>query len=104
MKDLKEPKKEVLQAMIYTWVLWHNLNETNIKPGIYSLKDLFKDGFNPEIAWEKHEFSFNELIADFETGLKILLEEIYSPNNIFVQTPHVEHCSYCAYKTICQRF
>jgi CRISPR/Cas system-associated exonuclease Cas4 (RecB family) len=104
IKDLKDPKKEVLQAMIYSWILWNHLNETNIKPGIYSLKDLFKDNFNPEINWENHDFSFSELKADFETGLKILLEEIYSPNNIFVQTPHVEHCSYCAYKTICQRF
>ncbi|MBK6285098.1 MAG: PD-(D/E)XK nuclease family protein [Draconibacterium sp.] len=104
IKDLKDPKKEVLQAMIYSWVLWHDLKETNIKPGIYSLKDLFTDKFNPEISWEKHDFSFSELIADFESGLKILLEEIYSENNAFVQTPHVEHCNYCAYKTICQRF
>ena len=104
IKDLKDPKKEVLQAMIYSWVLWHNLKEPNIKPGIYSLKDLFIDKFNPEINWEKHDFSFSELIADFESGLKILLEEIYSENNAFVQTPHVEHCNYCAYKTICQRF
>jgi hypothetical protein len=104
IRDLKDPKKEVLQAMIYSWVLWHDLKETNIKPGIYSLKDLFTDKFNPEISWEKHDFSFSELIADFETGLKILLEEIYSENNAFVQTPHVEHCDYCAYKTICQRF
>jgi len=104
MKDIKDPKKEVLQAMIYTWVLSEISNETNFSPGIYSLKDLFKDNFNPEISWEKHDFSFSELKADFESGLKILLEEIYSPNNTFVQTPHVEHCSYCAYKTICQRF
>ena len=104
MKDLKDPKKEVLQAMIYTWILSEISNETNFSPAIYSLKDLFKDNFNPEISWEKHDFSFSELKADFESGLKILLEEIYSPNNTFVQTPHVEHCSYCAYKTICQRF
>ncbi|HRX10087.1 MAG TPA: PD-(D/E)XK nuclease family protein, partial [Draconibacterium sp.] len=104
LKDLKDPKKEVLQAMIYTWILWQDLKETNINPGIYSLKDLFRDNFNPEISWEKHDFSFDELIADFESGLKILLEEIYSEHNSFVQTPHVEHCNYCAYKTICQRF
>ncbi len=104
MKDIKDPKKEVLQAMIYTWVLSEISNETNFSPGIYSLKDLFKDNFNPEISWEKHDLSFSELKADFESGLKILLEEIYSPNNTFVQTPHIEHCKYCAYKTICQRF
>ncbi len=104
MRDVKDPKKEVLQAMIYTWILSETTNETNFRPGIYSLKDLFKENFNPEISWEKHDFSFSELKADFESELKTLLEEIYSPNNTFVQTPHIEHCKYCAYKTICQRF
>jgi CRISPR/Cas system-associated exonuclease Cas4 (RecB family) len=104
IKDVKDPKKEVLQAMIYTWILWHEKNESNIKPGIYSLKDLFKDNFNPEISWEKNDFSFDELQAGFESALKNLLEEIYSADTTFVQTPHIDHCKYCAYNTICQRF
>lgn len=103
-KDLKDPKKEVLQAMVYTWILSKDLNETEFRPGIYSLKDLFKDNFNPEISWEKHDFSFNELMEDFVAELKILLHEIYSSENIFYQTPHKEHCAYCAYNAICQRF
>jgi hypothetical protein len=103
-KDLKDPKKEVLQAMVYTWVLRHHFEDINIAPGIYGLKDLFKEDFNPEIRWEKHEFSFDELKDGFESGLKNLLEEIYSTDTTFVQTPHIDHCKYCAYNTICQRF
>jgi hypothetical protein len=104
IKDVKEPKKEVLQAMIYTWILSKKLKETNFQPGIYSLKDLFKDNFKPDINWEKHDFSFSELKDDFVEELENLIQEIYSEENKFYQTPHVEHCKYCAYNTICQRF
>jgi len=103
-RDVKDPKKEVLQAMIYTWILSVDSTENNFQPAIYSLRDLFKEKFNPEISWTQHEFWFSELKEDFVTELKSLLTEIYSTENSFVQTPHTEHCKYCAYKTICQRF
>jgi CRISPR/Cas system-associated exonuclease Cas4 (RecB family) len=103
-RDVKDPKKEVLQAMIYTWILSELTNEIDFHPAIYSLRDLFKENFNPEITWAQHDFSFTELKEDFVTELKSLLTEIYSTQNSFVQTPHIEHCKYCAYKTICQRF
>lgn len=102
-KDLKDPKKEVLQAMIYTWILSVKTSETDFQPAIYSLRNLFKPDFNPDIKWEKHDFSFPDLKKDFENGLKSVLTEIYSPDNVFYQTPHTDNCSYCAYKTICQR-
>jgi CRISPR/Cas system-associated exonuclease Cas4 (RecB family) len=103
-RNVKDPKKEVLQAMIYTWILSELTNEIDFHPAIYSLRDLFKENFNPEITWTQHDFSFTELKEDFVTELKSLLTEIYSTQNSFVQTPHIEHCKYCAYKTICQRF
>jgi CRISPR/Cas system-associated exonuclease Cas4 (RecB family) len=102
--DVKDPKKEVLQAMIYTWVLSELTQETDFQPAIYSLRELFRDNFNPEISWYQHDFSFPDLKGDFVAALKSLLTEIYSAENSFNQTPHIEHCKYCAYKTICQRF
>jgi len=103
-RDLKEPKKEVLQAMIYTWILSVNSKETDFQPAIYNLRNLFKDNYNHDVRWEKHDFSFSELKEDFVAELKSLLAEIYSNQNSFNQTPHTEHCNYCAYKSICQRF
>jgi len=103
-KDLKDLKKEVLQAMIYTWILSVNSKETNFQPAIYSLRNLFKENFNHEIKWDKHDFSFSELKEDFVSELKSILSEIYSTENTFYQTPHADNCKYCAYKTICQRF
>ncbi|MDO8951732.1 MAG: PD-(D/E)XK nuclease family protein, partial [Draconibacterium sp.] len=103
-RNMKDPKKEVLQAMIYTWILSVNSKETDFQPAIYSLRNLFKDNYNHNVRWEKHDFSFSELKDDFIAELKSLLIEIYSIQNSFVQTPHNEHCQYCAYKSICQRF
>jgi ATP-dependent exoDNAse (exonuclease V) beta subunit len=103
-KDKKDPKKEILQAMIYTLILSAQSNETKLQPAIYSLRNLFKENFNPNVTWEKHDFSFSELKEDFVMGLKSVLAEIYSSDSKFFQTKHVEHCRYCAFKTICQRF
>lgn len=103
-RGVKEPKKEVLQAMIYTWVLSEITKETDIQPVIYSLRELFREKFNPKITWAQREFSFPELKEGFVAELKSLLTEIYSAENSFVQTPHAEHCKYCPYKSICQRF
>jgi len=102
-KDLKDLKKEVLQAMIYSWILSEETGEISFQPAIYSLRDLFRENFNPEISWFQHEFSFSELKEDFVAGLKSVLTEIYSTENTFYQTPHTDNCKYCAYKAICQR-
>jgi ATP-dependent helicase/DNAse subunit B len=103
-KDVNEPKKEILQAMIYSWILSTQLNETDFQPAIYSLRNLFDPKFTPDIRWDKHDFSFSELKEEFVKGLKSVITEIYSSNNSFVQTLHIKNCTYCAYKSICQRF
>jgi len=70
-KDVKEPKKEILQAMIYTWILSAQSSETAFQPVIYSLRSLFRENFNPDIRWDKHDFTFSELKEDFESEICI---------------------------------
>lgn len=103
-RNKKDLKKEILQAMIYTWVLSVTTREKDFQPAIYSLRELFNPRFNPDIRVEKQEFSFTDLKDDFENGLISVLTEIYSTDNVFTQTEYVENCQYCAYKAICQRF
>jgi len=104
-KDVKKPKKEILQALIYTAVLHANrLNEMDFQPVIYSLRKFFSDSHNPEIQWDKKDFSFPDLKDEFLEELKMLTEEILSPENVFSQTTHEEKCQYCPYNKICQRF
>lgn len=103
-RDLKEPKKEILQALIYTWALSEETNNRNIQPAIYSLRKLFGNNYSPNIRWEKHDFSFRELEEDLVSNLQELVAEIYSTENTFNQTSYSDKCKYCAYKKICQRF
>ena len=104
-KDLKKHKKEILQALIYTFVLSKNKpEEKEYQPVIYSLRKFFDESYSPEISWGKQEFSFSEMESEFLEHLKVLIQEILSPENIFTQTPHSDKCQYCPYNKICQRY
>ena len=104
-KDLKNHKNEILQVLIYSYILSKNLAaENEIKPIIYSLRRFFDENFSPEISWEKQDFNFSETIDDFSQHLKKLFQEIFSPQNVFTQTPQIEKCRYCPYSKICQRY
>ena len=102
-KGIENHKKEILQALIYSFVLFEVTGESNIQPGIYSLNKLFEENFSPDIRLEKDNFSFYTLKDEFLSHLKSLISEIYSTKTVFEQTPHESHCGYCAFKTICQK-
>ena len=101
---MKELKKEILQALIYTWVLSGSGKNDELQPVIYSLNRFFKGDFDPVIKFNNRDFSFPELKEDFLFALTTLITETYSDDNSFVQTSFADRCKYCAYNTICQRF
>lgn len=103
-RDLKDQKKEILQALIYTWALSGESGNLNVQPAIYSLRKLFDENHSPNIKWEKNDFNFENLGSEFEQHLTELIQEIYSVHNTFKQTTHADKCKYCAYRKICQRF
>jgi len=103
-RDKKDPKKEILQALIYSWALSEESKIEAIQPTIYSLRKLFEENYSPNIKKDKHTFSFPDLKEELVAGLKNLVHEIYSIENTFTQTAHIDKCKYCAYKKICQRF
>ena len=103
-KDEKNPKKEILQALIYSLVVQESTNETAIKPAIFSLRKLFSDNFDPYIKMDKTELTISAIKEEFTGNLKILLSEIYASTGNYEQTPHTEHCQYCAYNNICQQY
>ncbi len=104
-KDLKKHKKEILQALVYTYILSKNkTSENGFQPVIYSLRKFFDEIYSPEVTWGKKDFSFREIEGDFFGLLKVLVQEIFSAENVFTQTPYVEKCRYCPYNKICQRY
>ena len=69
-----------------------------ITPGIYYMRDVFKDDFDTELH-AKPERSINDTVTDFalyEDNFKIQLtqslEEIFNPDIPFVQTENVKVC------------
>lgn len=104
-KDREKPLKEILQALLYTFILSKNVKgETDFQPVIYSLRKFFDENHSPEITPYKRDFSFQEIESEFEENLIMLVEEIFLPANTFYQTPHDKVCQYCPYRKICQRF
>lgn len=102
--SIKKQKKEILQALIYSWGLSAILNDEAIQPVIYSLKSLFNKDFSPKLKWNKKDFLFGDVKEDFEINLKQLVQEIYSEQACFAQTEHIDKCQYCPYNGICRRF
>ncbi|MFW5831665.1 MAG: PD-(D/E)XK nuclease family protein, partial [Prolixibacteraceae bacterium] len=102
-KDLEKPKKEILQALYYSYLLKENKgSEENYQPAIYSLRKFFDENHSPEIKWNNNDFSFCEVEAEFLENLKNLFSEIFSEETEFYQTPHERICRYCPYNKICQ--
>jgi CRISPR/Cas system-associated exonuclease Cas4 (RecB family) len=104
-RDQKTPPKEILQALLYTFVLSRTFtDETGIQPVIYSLRRFFTENYSPEIQWDKKDFSFAELEEEFREYLVQLVQEILSPETVFYPTPFEEKCRYCPYRKICRRY
>lgn len=104
-KDREKPKKEILQALIYSLVYKENSEETGeLQPAIYSLRKLFEENFSPEIKQNGKAVSFQEIESEFTEQLQLLVSEIFSKSGKFYQTPHEKYCQYCPYNKICQRY
>src|SRR5690606_27156551 len=77
----KDPKKEILQALIYAWVFTENEKIDHVQPAIYSLRKFFDENFNPNIRRDGREFYFQDVKDEFVENMKELLAEIFSTEN-----------------------
>mgnify|MGYP005842113161 CR=1 FL=1 len=104
-KDLEKPKKEILQALIYSMVYKDEKGvENEIQPAIYSLRKLFEEKFSPEIKYNLKPFTYQNLEQEFRDEMHDLVAEIYSVTTTYSQTPHEKVCQNCPYNKICQRY
>ncbi|EPA00551.1 hypothetical protein A33Q_0024 [Indibacter alkaliphilus LW1] len=105
-RENKKRNKAGLQTMLYAY-LYQFSNPTNrkpLKPGLFNVKEIFKDNFSPFLRMNKSEVeNYFDHQEEFEAGLSTLLGEIFDPEVPFVQTDDTAKCSYCAYKEMCGR-
>lgn len=101
--------KFVLQTFLYGIFYKEQAQGKTITPGIYYMRDVFKDDFDTELH-AKPERTINETVTDFSVyedefreHLTGSLEEIFNPELPFVQTENTKICQYCPYIGVCNR-
>jgi hypothetical protein len=99
----KDQKKEAFQAFLYGLIIREHFPGESIRPGIYILRKLFGNNYNPYFKINHKELSLDDVVDPLEENLALLLKELYSPENTFTQTEITEHCLTCPYKIICHR-
>lgn len=96
-----------MQTLFYSYLFIKNEEYDGLKnviPGLYNGKGLFKPDFSEKLKLAGKDLNNAEiLMEDFEKGLKEILSEIFISDQSFNQTEKLEKCTYCPYKTICNR-
>ncbi len=103
-RQAKKRNKAAFQTLIYGCI-WDKMHPEAgaIYPGIYALKNIFKqEGIRLTIKENgTREVNYMDLKDQFEPMLVDLLEEIFNPAIPFAQTTVEEHCQYCIFASIC---
>ncbi len=98
--------KAAFQTLIYALLYKanHSVDDITLVPGLVSRQNLFADVFRPHLRLDKEEVGdARELLGEFETRLKKLLEDMFDPSIPFVQTENTKNCEYCPFRGICYR-
>ena len=104
----KRPKY-VLQTFLYGLFYKNEAQGKIMIPGIYYMRDVFKDSFVTELIYKPDKQTkkvvddFSEFEEEFTSPLTTCLEEIFGPAVPFFQTTSTEPCKYCSYTSICNR-
>jgi len=98
--------KAVFQTLLYALLYKTNLtNDTaRLVPGLINRMNLFEDAFQFGFTVNKQYIrDIRPLLPEFEEHLRVLLEEIFNPEEKFDQTTVLESCRICPYQNICYR-
>ncbi|WKV13914.1 PD-(D/E)XK nuclease family protein [Marivirga harenae] len=106
-RDHDKRNGAAMQTLIYSYLFIKNEEYDGVKnvmPGLYNGKGLFKSDFSEKLKLANKELNNAEVLMEgFEQGLKKILDEIFISDQAFNQTEKLEKCTYCPYKTICNR-
>lgn len=96
-----------LQVLIYAW-LTQGKHEGKIQPGIYGMKALYDDGFDPLLTMGSRSGQqiledFSDHASEFMESLKPAVERIFDPSVPFRQTTVESRCATCDFAELCNR-
>lgn len=97
-----------LQTLFYAWLVGENYPAGAVLPGLYTMKGLFEDNFDPalhmsSLKQEGRVASFAPLEKEYIEMLRVVLQELFDPAVPFVQRAYDKKCDHCDYATLCQR-
>ncbi len=98
--------KFVLQTFLYCLLYEDKMNVNNTTPGIFYIRDVFKDDFETTLnnkELKEKVVDFGKYKNEFSTKLSECLEEIFDPAIPFSQTDNLKICQYCPYSGVCNR-
>lgn len=106
--EAKDRPKAIMQVFMYAWMYQDEVKQPiAIQPTIYYLRTLFNDTFDPSVYHRIDRgksdavTDFTDYAAEFEEGLRGCLDQLFSPEQPFIQTPTGKACVYCPFKNIC---
>jgi hypothetical protein len=96
----------VLQTLLYSMMLRVG-GEQQVQPTLYYVKNLSKENY-PLLFIETGEgkkeiVQYGDYSEEFENRLREELSELFDPSVPFTQTPDPYPCTWCDFRTICQR-
>jgi hypothetical protein len=103
--ELENPSK-LLQLLLYAWMFKSSGNFAksggeSMVSGIISLRQPSHYLINAIIG--KEELINSDHLSQFQLTLRSIIEEIFDDSRPFQQTPKIDRCKNCPYKTLCNR-
>lgn len=97
-----------MQILYYSWLVGETYADQEVMPGLYSMKGLFGDDFDPalKISSLRKEGRIDSFRAHEEIFLRLLkevLQKLFNPDIPFVQRKEDQKCGYCDFAALCQR-
>jgi ATP-dependent helicase/DNAse subunit B len=97
-----------MQTLFYAWLVGEDYSDEEVMPGLYAMKGLFEDQFDPALIMtslkkEGRIESFSPLKDQFLQLLKEVLQRLFDPTIPFDQRENDNKCGYCDFASLCQR-
>jgi len=107
--DHKKQNKAALQTFLYCMMYDSKYSPSeNIVPGIYALKDIFKNDYTYKLIQKANRKKepvrdYRDFKDELNEGIKTLITEIHDSTKPFCQTEDDDVCKWCIYKELCHR-
>ncbi len=97
-----------MQTLFYAWLVEELYPGEKIMPGLYAMKGLFEEDFDPALKMTSPRpgarvDSLADLEGEYIDSLKEVLRKLFDPSVPFVQRDNDHKCSYCDFASLCQR-